>query len=182
MNKKTHKKLRRKERRRIRRQERLRIRQQIQRQVQRQERRQLKREQKKPGINLLVFSSMLFIIPTVISFVLIPQKDIALASLGCLLTSVFNHYYKSQHKLWWKIDLVFVNSCGLFYFLHSLFKIGFNLYSVIMYLLSFISVGIYIYLKNSPKSLHNTYHWLVHVFSNIGIVFYILGRKYALPY
>jgi len=174
MNKKTHKKLRR----RIRRQEKRRIRQQIQRQI----RRQLKREQKKPGINLLVFSSMLFIIPAVIAFVLIPRKDIALASLGCLLTSVFNHYYKSQHKLFWKVDLVFVNSCGLFYFLHSLFKIGFNLYSVIMYLLSFISVGIYLYLKNSPKSLHDTYHWLVHVFSNIGIVFYILGRKYALPY
>ena len=171
MNKKTHKKLRRQ----IRRQERRRLRRRL--------RRQFQEEQKKPGINLLVFSSMLFIIPTVIAFVLIPRKDIAWASFGCLLTSVFNHYYKSQNKIWHILDLVFVNSCGLFYLLHSLFKIGFNVYSLIMYLLSIISVGIYLYLKKKlSATTHNNYHWLVHVFSNSGIVFYILGRKYALSY
>jgi hypothetical protein len=134
-----------------------------------------------PGLNPLVFSSMLFCVPMNLAYLLNPQKDIFIACFLCLLTSVLNHYYKGQNQILKYIDIVFVNSCALYYTLHSLIKIKSNIYSKIMYVFAGLSGGTYLYLKAHPE-IHHQNHWIIHVTSNTGIVFYILGRHKCLSY
>jgi hypothetical protein len=137
---------------------------------------------KAPGMNLLFFSSMLFVIPAVIGFVLLPRIDLTLACLGCLFTSILNHYHKSQNKIYHLVDVYFVNFCVLIFLVHSFLKIKTNIYTTLMYISAAITGGIYFYLKTLPIDIHDSYHWLVHIFANIGVVFYVLGRKHRLAY
>ena len=97
-------------------------------------------------INRNLLSSMLFIFPAIYGY-LISYKLIMYGSIICFFTSIVNHYFCSKHKYFRIIDIIFVNSIALYFVFHSLFNIGFNTYSTIMYVLAVITLSIYLYIK-----------------------------------
>ena len=127
-------------------------------------------------INRNLLSSMLFIFPAIYGY-LISYKLIMYGSIICFFTSIVNHYFCSKHKYFRIIDIIFVNSIALYFVFHSLFNIGFNTYSTIMYVLALITLSIYLYIKFKPY-LYEKYYCLVHLFAVIGVMFYI--RSYIM--
>lgn len=127
-------------------------------------------------LNKNVYSSLLFLFPAMYAYYLLPPySNIMIGSIICLITSVINHYYKSKHTIIRKIDIVLVNSIAGYFILHCLVKLSITFYSIMMYLLSVITMGVYIYIKN--KDFTNEYHYLVHILANAGIMFYIKALK-----
>jgi drug/metabolite transporter (DMT)-like permease len=119
-------------------------------------------------INRNVISSMLFIIPAIYGFI-ISWFIISIGSLICLFTSIINHYNTSQHKIFRPLDIVCVNSIAIYFVFFTYYNIGISFYSIIMYLLSFITLSIYLYIHMKPYLYKNYYCW-VHVFAVTGIV------------
>lgn len=66
-------------------------------------------------INRNVYSSMLFIIPTLYAYVLLPYySELMVGSFLCLITSVYHHYYKAEIGFLKTLDRIVVNSIGFF--------------------------------------------------------------------
>ena len=122
-------------------------------------------------INRSLLSSTLFIFPAIYGY-LVSYKLIMYSSIICFFTSIVNHYFCSVHKYFRIIDIICVNSIALYFTFHSLFTIGFNTYSTIMYICALITLSIYLYIKFKPY-LDKKYYCLVHLFAVIGIIFYI---------
>jgi len=122
-------------------------------------------------INRSLLSSMLFIFPAIYGY-LVSYKLIMYSSIICFFTSIVNHYFCSVHKYFRIIDIICVNSIALYFTFHSLFTIGFNTYSTIMYICALITLSIWLYIKFKPY-LDKKYYCLVHLFAVIGIIFYI---------
>ena len=122
-------------------------------------------------INRSLLSSTLFIFPAIYGY-LVSYKLIMYSSIICFFTSIVNHYFCSVHKYFRIIDIICVNSIALYFTFHSLFTIGFNTYSTIMYICALITLSIWLYIKFKPY-LDKKYYCLVHLFAVIGIIFYI---------
>ena len=119
-------------------------------------------------VNRNVISSMLFIIPAIYGYI-ISWFIISIGSLICLFTSIINHYNTSQHKLFRPLDIVCVNSIAIYFVFFTYYNIGISFYSIITYLLSFITLSIYLYIRINSHLYKNYYFW-VHVFAVTGIV------------
>ena len=119
-------------------------------------------------VNRNVISSMLFIIPAIYGYI-ISWFIISIGSLICLFTSIINHYNTSQHKIFRPLDIVCVNSIAIYFVFFTYYNIGISFYSIITYLLSFITLSIYLYIRINSHLYKNYYFW-VHVFAVTGIV------------
>ena len=122
------------------------------------------------NINLNFFSSMLFIVPLLYGYytsfyTIIPY------CIVCLLTSLINHYYNSNNKIFGYIDKICVNSIAGGFILYMLLNTQVNVYSIITYIISLITISIYLYVCSDVNM--SKYYFLVHLFSNIGILFCI---------
>ena len=130
-------------------------------------------------INRNFCSGFLFLIPAIYSYT-VSYPTIMLGSFISCITSVFNHYYKSQHKIIRIIDIICVNSIAAYFILYSFKNIGFTFYSVIMYLFSIAALSTYLYLKYN-NHLYEKYYFMVHLLATIGIMFYIKAYTERLP-
>ena len=121
-------------------------------------------------INLNFFSSMLFIVPLLYGYftsfyTIIPY------CIVCLLTSLIHHYHNSNNKIFGYIDKICVNSVAVGFILYMLLNTQLNVYSIITYIISLITISTYLYIQYNI--IYDKYHFLVHIFSNIGILFSI---------
>lgn len=121
-------------------------------------------------INVNFFSSMLFIVPLLYGFytsfyTIIPYCII------CLLSSLMYHYYNSENKIFGYIDKICVNSIAGGFILYTLLNTQLNVYSIITYIISLITISTYLYVCSDVKMWK--YYFLVHLFSNVGILFCI---------
>lgn len=121
-------------------------------------------------INVNVFTSMLFLVPLLYGYynsfyTIIPY------CIVCLLTSILYHYHNSDNKVFGYIDKVCVNSIAGGFILYMLLNIQLNVYSIITYITSIITISTYLYILSDV--LLYKYYFLVHIFSNIGILFCI---------
>jgi hypothetical protein len=129
-------------------------------------------------VNINFYSSMLFIFPIIYAYlVLPPYSQVMFGSIACLITSVLHHYYKAENTTLQKIDRITVNSIAAYFILHCIRTIGNKFYANITYFLSAISIGIFYYTNILKPELYSDYHWLVHVFSITGVMFYIKTIK-----
>ena len=123
-------------------------------------------------MNINAYSSLLFILPTLYAFIVLPFSAVMYGSIACLITSVINHYYEAEYKHIQLADRVTVCSIALYFTVHCLLKIGNKLYANIIYFFALASLVTYVYLHYHPQ-FYGDYHWLVHVLSITGIMFYI---------
>lgn len=126
------------------------------------------------------WSSYLFLVPAFFSFILLPCKDVSYACIICAITSVNNHFYKCQDRGRQKIDQVIVRSVAGMYTLHALCTMQFRPFAIPMYFFGILSSITYIY-THKIRSGYN-YHYLIHIFSNLGIMFYVFARHTYLSY
>ena len=125
------------------------------------------------GFNMNVYSSMLFIIPAIYSYVVLPSTlYFSFACMLCLITSVSNHYYCSKNKILNLIDIVCVNSIAAYYIFYTMYKIGFSFYANLMYFFAVAAFLFFIYLQKYPH-LYEQYHCVIHLFAITGIMFCI---------
>ena len=127
-------------------------------------------------LNKNVYSSMLFIFPIIYAYILLPYSDVMFGSIACLITSVIHHYYKAQNKILRVIDILTVNITAVYFTTDCIRKIGMKFYAIIMYFFAASALGFYLYTLYKPD-LYCDYHYLVHVLSITGIMFYIKARK-----
>ena len=118
---------------------------------------------------------MLFILPVIYAYILLPYSNVMYGSLICLITSVINHYYKSCHNVFRIIDIITVLSIACFFTLHCILEIGIKPYANIMYILAFSALGVYVYLYDKPH-LYCSHHCIIHILAITGIMFYIKAR------
>ena len=119
-------------------------------------------------VNRNIISSMLFIIPAIYGYI-ISWFLVSICSLICLFTSIINHYHSSEHKLFRPLDIIFVNSIGLYFLIFTIYTIGVSFYTKLMYIFSIITVSIYLYIRINPH-LYKKYYFFVHVYAVIGIM------------
>jgi len=122
-------------------------------------------------INRNCCSGFLFLIPAIYGYI-ISYPAVMIGSIICSITSGSNHYYKSNHKLLRLIDILCVNSIAVFFILYAFINIGFNVYSITMYLFSIATLAIFLYLKYN-NHLYEKYYFIVHILATFGIIFYI---------
>jgi hypothetical protein len=134
-------------------------------------------------INRNVYSSMLFIIPTLYAYVLLPYySELMVGSMLCLITSVYHHYYKAEIGFFKTLDRIVVNSIGFFFTLRCIIKIGSKFYANIMYFIGILAWATFYYVSVYNSKLYCDYHCLVHIFAVIGILFCIKAHEtYLLP-
>lgn len=125
-------------------------------------------------------TSYLFLVPATWSFMLLPYKDVTYACILCTVTSINNHFHNCQDKHKQRIDQLIVRSVAAIYTLHSLYTMQFKPLTIPMYLLGILSIVLYIYTDRIEDGYK--YHYLIHVFSNIGILFYVFARYTYLTY
>lgn len=125
-------------------------------------------------------SSYLFLVPALWGFLLLPYKDVSFACILCAITSTNNHMNECQDKTKQKIDQIVVRTVATFYTLHSLYTMHFRPLTIPMYFLGALSTMLYIYTDKLEDGYK--YHYLIHVFSNLGIMFYICARYTYLNY
>jgi hypothetical protein len=131
------------------------------------------RDDVKYGFNINVYSSMLFIIPAIYSYFILPfSLDMIVACIICLITSVLNHSHYAKHKILNLIDIVSVNSIAAYYTLFNIYNIGFSFYANIMYIFAGSALTFYFYLQKNPH-LYEQYHYIVHLLAITGIMFCI---------
>ncbi len=122
-------------------------------------------------INRNCCSGFLFLIPAIYGYIS-SYPAVMLGSIISSITSVSNHYYKSNHNTLRQIDIICVNSIAAFFILYAFINIGFNVYSITMYLFSIATLATYLYLKYN-NHLYEKYYFIVHILATFGIMFYI---------
>lgn len=115
------------------------------------------------------FTASLFIVPTLYAYAL-KVKDVAWASLLCLITSVMNHATFSQIPAVNLLDTVVVRSIALAYVLHALYSVV--VLKKILYA-SVVAMGILTWVLY----VCGAYHCWVHVLAIAGIMLYIHARR-----
>lgn len=121
-------------------------------------------------INVNFFSSMLFIVPLLYGYYNSFYLIIHFCAM-CMFTSVLHHYHNCDNKIFGYIDKICVNSIALGILLYMLLNTQLNIYSIITYIISLITISIYLYIQYNIR--YDKYYFLVHIFSNIGILFCI---------
>ena len=125
---------------------------------------------------------MLFLLPIIYSYILLPYSDVMFGSIICLITSVLHHYYKAQNKLFKMMDKIAVNSIAAYFTIHCIVKFGNKLYAKIMYVFAAGALCAYFIIHFYKPELYCDYHCIVHILAITGILFYIKARKtYLIP-
>lgn len=125
-------------------------------------------------------SSYLFLIPALWSFMLLPYKDVGYACILCAITSTNNHINECTDEQKQKLDQLVVRTVAGAYTLHSLYTMHLKPLTIPMYLFGFLSISLYMYTYKIDDGYK--YHYLIHIFSNLGIMFYIFARYTYLSY
>ena len=123
-------------------------------------------------INRNFCSSFLFLFPALYGYY-INYTAIIIGSIICLCTSTAHHYYQAKHKTLQIIDRICVNIIALFFISHCLLKFGCMLYANLMYICSFITFILFVYIHCSNIEIYEKYYFFVHIFAVSGIMFYI---------
>jgi len=127
------------------------------------------------SINKNLCTSLLFIVPVIYAYLILPPySSLMIGSTACLITSVVNHYYKSQNKLFRIIDFAVVVPIAAYFTLHCYFMIGFKFYAIMVYICALISLCAYYYIN---YCITCDYHCLVHICAVIGIMLNIKSVK-----
>ena len=127
-------------------------------------------------LNKNVYSSMLFILPIIYSYILLPYSPVMFGSIACLLTSVIHHYYKAENKYLRIIDRITVNSIAGYSTINCIINIGNKFYANIMYFFAFLALALWAYIFKNPN-LYCDYYCLVHILAVTGVLFYIKSLK-----
>ena len=134
-------------------------------------------------VNCASATSLLFLVPAIYAFYVLPTPDVGIACLICLFTSIVNHYNECKNKLWQSLDVTVVRAIATIYVLHTIITMRLKPFAILVYVLSALTVGIYLYLYKHHNSVDlYTYHYLVHIFAITGVVAYIHARHKYLKY
>jgi hypothetical protein len=128
------------------------------------------------GLNRSVYSSMLFMLPIIYSYKMLPYSNIMFGSIACLCTSLLYHYHNTKNTYFRIIDILTVNSAALYFTLHCFMKIGNKFYANITYLFAIVTLCTHYYINYRTPHLGLEYHFIIHILSITGIMFYIKAR------
>ena len=128
------------------------------------------------GLNRHVYSSMLFMLPIIYSYKYLPYTNIMYGSIACLFTSLLHHYHNAENTFFRIIDILTVNSSALYFTLDCFIKIGNKFYANITYALAFATICTHYYINYHMTHIGKDYHFLIHILSITGVMFYIKAR------
>jgi hypothetical protein len=66
-------------------------------------------------INRNIYSIMLFLIPAIYGYLVLPDLTITIACVLCLITGFIYHYYRAKNKILRIIDMTTVFSIGIYF-------------------------------------------------------------------
>lgn len=132
-------------------------------------------------MSICAISSSLFLIPAVVAWFALKQKDVAVACMVCFVTSVCNHIYQGQNEVLRTLDVWVVRGIALMYTVHCIVTMGVKMWALAMYACGVLTLAWYIYLRIRAQVDYN-WHCMVHVFAVLGIMCYIIARREYLGY
>ncbi len=119
---------------------------------------------------------MLFLIPVIYGYLVLPDLKITIACLLCLITGFVHHYYKAKNKLLRIIDVGTVFSIGIYFTYVCFSKVGLNFYTKLMYIFVSLTLAFYAFLLKNPH-LYEDYHFIIHILAITGVMFCIQSLK-----
>lgn len=127
-------------------------------------------------VNRNIYSIMLFIIPAIYSYIILPDLKFTIACLICLITGFVHHYYRAKNKILRIIDLTTVFSIIGYYTYLCISKAGLKFYTIIMYIFVGLTLAFYAFLLKNPH-LYDDYHFILHILAITGVMFCIKSLK-----
>jgi hypothetical protein len=124
-----------------------------------------------------VASSALFLVPALAAADL-PNKDVSVACLLCLFTSVCNHLNASKNETLRAIDQWVVRAIACVYVGHSLACMGADGGAPVTYILAGATLVWYAFAAGRSE----VHHSVVHLLAVAGILSYVASRRALLPY
>ena len=129
-----------------------------------------------PRINRNLYSIMLFLIPAIYGYLVLPDLKITIACLLCLITGFVHHYYKAKNRLLRIIDVGTVFSIGIYFTYVCFSKVGLNSYTKLMYIFISLTLAFYVFLCKN-ENLYDDYHFILHILAITGVMFCIKSLK-----
>jgi hypothetical protein len=127
-------------------------------------------------INRNIYSIMLFLIPAIYGYLVLPDLTITIACVLCLITGFIYHYYRAKNKILRIIDMTTVFSIGIYFTYLCFSKAGLKFYTIIMYIFVGLTLAFYAFLLKNPH-LYDDYHFILHILAITGVMFCIKSLK-----
>lgn len=127
-------------------------------------------------INRNIYSIMLFLIPAIYAYFVLPDLKFTIACLLCLITGFVHHYYRAKNKILRIIDIATVFSIISYYTYLCISKVGLKFYTILMYIFVGLTLAFYAFLLKNPH-LYEDYHFIIHILAITGVMFCIQSLK-----